>query len=519
MVEVQWWEPALVMLFAIMFGYYARAFIHRVQEQATARNNRHLLENAKKEADVLRRQGDLHAKQAVIQVREEFERETKQRRDELAELEQNGSRRSTNLDRRVDVLDKKESTIDEKLHLIDAEKKALHDGKRELDQIIADQRRTLEETSHLTEEMAREKLLKELDEELIAEKGSHIRRVQDQTKEEAEDKARSIITMAIERYAGSQVNQITTSTVALPSDEMKGRIIGKEGRNIRSLESVTGVNILIDDTPEVVVLSGFDPLRREIARISLERLIADGRIHPARIEEVVTEVEAEIAETVRKAGENAVMELDLHGVAPELIRTIGRLKYRHSYGQNILKHSVEMAHLMGTMASELQLDNATAKRIGLFHDIGKALDHNVEGSHAIIGADLIKRHGEEAIVCNAVAAHHHDVEPESLYAHLCIAADAVTAARPGARSETTELYLKRLEKLEEIATGFRGVVKCYAIQAGREIRVLVEPSQINDNEAMQMARNISQQIEQEMQYPGQIKITVLRETRCIEYAK
>ena len=325
--------------------------------------------------------------------------------------------------------------------------------------------------------------------------------------------------MAIERYAADQVNEITTCTVHLPNDEMKGRIIGREGRNIRSLEAATGVNILIDDTPEVVVISGFDPLRREVARITLERLINDGRIHPGRIEEVVEKVQEEIDETIRQAGEAAIYELGLQGVAPELVRTIGKLKYRTSYSQNVLQHSIEMGHLMGNMASELGLNPIIARRIGLFHDIGKALTHEVEGSHAIIGADLIKRHGEEQLVVNAVAAHHHEVEQESAYAILATAADAMTAARPGARSETTEIYLKRLEELEEIANTYRGVEKSYAIQAGRELRVLVEPGKIDDNEALIMARNISRQIEDRMTYPGQIKVTVVRETRCVEFAR
>jgi ribonuclease Y len=371
----------------------------------------------------------------------------------------------------------------------------------------------------MSQEQARQTLMQQLEDEVQNEAGALIRRIQEETKETADRQAREIITTAIERYAAAQATEITTCTVTLPNDEMKGRIIGREGRNIRALEAATGVDILIDDTPEVVVISGFDPLRREVARVSLERLISDGRIQPARIEEVVGKVQEEIDETIRAAGEHAIYELGLQGVDPELVRTLGRLKYRHSFAQNVLQHSVEMGHLMGMMASDLGLDPAIAKRVGLFHDLGKAVDHQVEGNHAIIGADMLRKHGEAPVVYNAVASHHHEVEGESPYAALAAAADAITAARPGARSENTEVYLKRLEKLEGIANNFRGVEKSYAIQAGREIRVIVEPSKINDDDAMQMARNIGKQIEQELEYPGQIKVTVIRETRCIEYAR
>jgi ribonuclease Y len=371
----------------------------------------------------------------------------------------------------------------------------------------------------MSQDDAKNILMEKMEQEMQSEAGALLRHIQEEARETAEKKAREIITMAIERYAADQANEITTCTVHLPNDEMKGRIIGREGRNIRTIEAATGVDILIDDTPEVVVISGFDPLRREVARIALERLISDGRIQPARIEEVVSKVKEEIEETIRDAGEQAIYELSLQGIDPELMRTVGRLKFRHSFAQNVLQHSIEMAHLMGMMAAELNQDPVIAKRIGLFHDIGKALDHQIEGNHAIIGADLLRKHNEPAVVVNAVAAHHHDVEPESLYAALASAADAITASRPGARSETTEIYLKRLAKLEEIANGFRGVEKSYAIQAGREIRVIIEPSRIDDNEAMQMARNIAKQVESELQYPGQIKVTVIRETRCVEYAK
>lgn len=371
----------------------------------------------------------------------------------------------------------------------------------------------------MSQEEARKILMQQLETELKTEAGTLIRRCHEEARQTAEREARDIIITAIERYATDQINEVTTSTVALPNEDMKGRIIGREGRNIRALEAATGVNILIDDTPEVVVISGFDPLRREVARLSLEQLMTDGRIHPARIEEVVAKVKEEVDDTIRKAGEEALYGLGIQKVSPELVRTLGRLKFRHSFSQNVLQHSIEMANLMGLMAGELDLDQSIAKRVGIFHDIGKALDHQIEGGHAVIGADLLKRHGEAAVVYNAVAAHHAEVQAESPYAHLATAADAITAARPGARSETTEIYLKRLEKLEEIANSYRGVAKSYAMQAGREIRVMVEPSKIDDHEAIQMARNISKQVEQEVQYPGQIKVLVIRETRSIEYAR
>jgi ribonuclease Y len=377
----------------------------------------------------------------------------------------------------------------------------------------------LQQVASMTEEQARRTLKAEVEADLVHDASSMIRRIQEDARANAEKQARDIIATAIERYAADQVSEVTTCTVSLPNEEMKGRIIGREGRNIRSLEAATGINILIDDTPEVAVISGFDPLRREVARVALENLINDGRIHPARIEEVVRKVQTEIDETIRESGEDALYELKLRGLAPDITRTLGRLKYRHSYGQNVLAHSIEMAHVMGMMASELGLDPAIARRIGLLHDIGKALDHTIEGSHAIIGADLIRKHGESATVVNAVAAHHNDVEPESVYAVLTKAADAITAARPGARSETTALYLQRLEKLEAIANSFRGVNKSYAIQAGREIRVLVEPTQISDGDAVQLARNVCKRVENELEYPGQIKVTVVRETRCVEYAR
>ncbi len=503
----------------IAAGYAAHSIRTRIRTTSAEKNARQMLADARREAEVTLKEAQLKAKDQAIQAREQFERETQDRRQELRAVEERVTQRETNLDRKLAMLDKKDQAVDEKLADLALQKDELNRQKEELDRLIGEERNRIQQVAAMSQDEARGIIMGRLEEELRNEAGQLTRHIQEEATENAEREAKRIITMAIERYAAPQVNDITTSTVTLPNDEMKGRIIGKEGRNIRSLEAATGVNFMIDDTPEVVVISGFDPLRREIAKIALERLIADGRINPARIEEVVHKVEEEIEDTIRAAGEEAIYELSLRGVAPELVRTLGRLKFRHSYSQNVLRHSIEMAHIMGVMASELGMDPAIAKRVGLFHDIGKALDHQVEGSHAIIGADLLKRHGEAAIVYNAVAAHHGEVEGESLYAVLATAADAMTASRPGARSENTEIYVQRLEKLEGISNSFRGVVKSYAIQAGREIRVIVEPSKIDDNEAMQMARNISKQIEHELQYPGQIKVTVVRETRCVEYAR
>ncbi len=514
-----WWMPTVFALLLLVLGFYTRAIFARTRASSVEKRAEMILEQAKKDAEVLLKEAGIKAKDEVLKARDAFENEIKSRRQEMLALEDRLTQRETNLDRKIALLDKKEQGVDEKMNELTKQREALAAQDRELQTLMVQAREKLQQMAALSQEEARKVLMQRLEEELKGETGALIRRLQEEAKVNAESDARRIVTMAIERYASDQISEVTTSAVTLPSEEMKGRIIGREGRNIRALEAATGVNFLIDDTPEVVVISGFDPLRREVARMALERLMADGRIHPARIEEVVAKVQEEIDTLTMSAGEAAIYELGLQGVAPELVRTLGRLKFRHSFAQNVLQHSIEMAHLMGMIASELGLDPAIAKRVGLFHDIGKALDHAVEGSHAIIGADLLRKHGEQAIVYNAVAAHHGEVEAESLYAILANAADAISASRPGARSETTEIYLKRLEKLEAIANGFRGVEKSYAMQAGREIRVVVEPTKIDDNEAMQMARNISKQIEQELQYPGQIKVTVIREKRCIEFAR
>ncbi|HMO05954.1 MAG TPA: ribonuclease Y [Kiritimatiellia bacterium] len=493
-------------------GYALRVWLSRKALHLAENNIEALLGNAQREAEAIIREGKLQARDEVHQAREQFDVDTRARRQELKDLEDRLIQREAGIDRKLESLDRR-------LEDLDAQKALLAAEQRELDDLRAQHIQRLQEVTGLDRTTAETRLLQELERDLKAESATLVRRMQQDAHETAERDARKIIALAVERYASEQVNEMTTCAVSLPGEEMKGRIIGKEGRNIRAIEAATGVNILIDDTPETVVISGFDPLRREIARQSLEQLIADGRIHPARIEEVVHKVQSEIAGIIRTSGANALFELGLHGIEPAVEEMIGRLKFRHSYGQNVLKHSVEMGHLMGMMASELGLDAAIARRVGLLHDIGKAMDHAIEGSHALIGADFLKKHGETALVVNAVAAHHNEVEAESIYAILARAGDAMTASRPGARSENTEIYLKRLEKLEQIAGSFRGVSRCYAIQAGREVRVFVEPKSIDDHEALLLARNISRQIEHDMQYPGQIKVTVVRETRCVEYAK
>ncbi len=500
-------------------GYVLRSLNYRRALRVTENNIQNMLDMAKREADAVLREAKLQARDEVNAAREKFEAATNERQSELRKLEERLSAREVGLDRRLESMEKKETALEGRIDAFAAKEKEVETVREQLEERKQELIDRIEGVAQMDRETARTEFIKTLEGELVSERAALVRRSQQEAHESAERDARKIIALAVERYAAEQINEMTTCAVPLPSEEMKGRIIGKEGRNIRAIEAATGVNILIDDTPETVVISGFDPLRREIARQSLVRLINDGRIHPSRIEEIVHGVQAEIAGIIEKAGEKAIVELDLQAIDPAIENMVGRLQFRHSYGQNVLKHSVEMGHLMGMMASELGIDPAIARRVGLLHDIGKAMDHDIEGSHALIGAEYIKKYGETPLVVNAVAAHHNEVEAESIYAILARAGDAMTAARPGARSENTEIYLKRLEKLEQIATSYRGVEKCYAIQAGREIRVIVEPTAIDDSEALLLARNISRQIEHDMQYPGQIKVTVVRETRCVEYAK
>ncbi|MDA1044322.1 MAG: ribonuclease Y [Verrucomicrobia bacterium] len=500
-------------------GYLVRSNLARVRTQDAETRAARILEDAERDAKSAKKEAEIQTKDERLKAREQFEVSTAAKRQELAQLEERITLREGNLDRKLALLDKKEATLDAKHDDVEKRNVELEAERARLrvqEQQVVEQ---LQRIAGMTRDQAKAELLDRVNRELGAETGAMIRRSQEQAKETADRQAARIISVAIQRYAGKHTNELLTSVVPLPGEDMKGRVIGKEGRNIRCLESLTGVNVLIDDTPEAVVITGFDPVRREIARQSLEMLVADGRIHPARIEEVVEQVKQNMEETIRLAGEDAVFKVGIRDVHPDLLRYLGRLKYRTSYTQNVLDHSVEVAHIIGMLAGELGLDVSVAKRVGLFHDIGKAVDHEIEGGHAVIGADILHKAGESAEVVNGVAAHHEDVEAVGPFALLASAADAISSSRPGARSETTELYIKRLQKLESIANSYEGVKKSYAIQAGREIRVFVEPAQVDDNAALVTARNISKQIEEEMKYPGQIRIVVIRETRCIEYAR
>lgn len=469
-------------------------------------------EESRREAEAKKKEILLEAKEESIRTKNEAEKEAKERRNESQRLERRLVQKEETLDRKSEAIEKKEEQFAKKIEAVEVQKK-------ELEKLTEKQTRELERISGLTSEQAKDILLATIENEVKVESALLIKEIEAKTKLEAEKKAKEILSSAIQRCAVDHITETSVSVVALPNDEMKGRIIGREGRNIRTIEALTGIDLIIDDTPEAVILSGFDPVRREIARIALEKLIIDGRVHPARIEEMVDKAKKEVETIIRDEGEAACFETSVHGVHPEVVRLLGKLKYRTSYGQNVLKHSIEVSHLSGMIAAELGVDIAMAKRAGLLHDIGKSIDHEQEGSHITLGTALLKKHHESDIVLNAVEAHHGDVEATNIISVIVQSADAISAARPGARRETLESYIKRLQKLEEIAESFKGVEKSFAIQAGRELRLIIVPEEVDDAGMTMLARDVAKRIETEVEYPGQIKVNLIRETRAIEYAK
>ncbi|OPY78974.1 MAG: Ribonuclease Y [Syntrophorhabdus sp. PtaU1.Bin058] len=506
-------------ILAVFIGLILARLIQKKRIGEYEKIGKKILEDSKKEADVLMREASIQAKDIVLQAKNELEHETKSRRMELQNTEKRLAQKEANLDKKIELIERKEDELSKK-DRESAQKQSLLDTKiRENEALIVKGKERLEKISGLTGEEAKKMLMQAMEDEAKYESMKIIKKIEEEAKEKADKKAKEIIAFAIQRYAGDYVGEDTVSVVTLPNEEMKGRIIGREGRNIRALEAATGVDIIIDDTPEAVILSCFNPIRREVARISIERLIGDGRIHPARIEEIVSKVAEEMEEKIKDSGEQAVFDLGVHNVHPEIIKLLGRLKFRSSYAQNIYQHSLEVAFICGAIASELRINPKDAKRAGLLHDIGKAVDHEIEGSHATIGADLAKKYGESEEIVHAILAHHEDVETTSILDVIVQAADALSGARPGARREMLETYIKRLEELERIANSFQGVEKSYAIQAGREIRIVVNSERINDDAINVISRDIAKKIETDLSYPGQIKVVVIRETRSIEYAK
>ncbi len=496
----------------IVAGYFTRKNISEAKIGEADSLAKNIIDQANKDAETIKKEKLLEAKEEIHKFRNDAEKENRERRNELQKYERRVIQKEESLDRKQQSIENKESNLNQKLRAVDEKQK-------EVEAIKLKQLEKLEDISGITSEKAKDIILSNAEKEVRHEMSIMIKEIETQAKEDAEKKSREIIGYAIQKCAADHVAETTVTVVNLPNDEMKGRIIGREGRNIRTLETLTGIDLIIDDTPEAVILSGFDPIRREIARIALEKLISDGRIHPARIEEMVEKAKKEVDNIIKEYGEQAIFETGVHSLHPELVKLLGRLNYRTSYGQNVLKHSIEVAHIAGIMAAEIGADIKLAKRAGLLHDIGKAVDHEMEGTHVEIGMDLLRRYKESKEVIHAMSTHHGDYEPQTVEAVLVTAADAISAARPGARRETLEAYIKRLEKLEEIANSYEGVEKSFAIQAGREIRIMVKPEKINDEEIHLLARDITKKIEDELEYPGQIKVSIIRETRAVEYAK
>jgi ribonucrease Y len=500
-------------------GFFLRNKLGEARLESAEQAAEKTIAEAKKKAEMVEKEAQLQAKDTLYQTKADFDKEMADKRTELQRLEKRLLQREENIDKKVDILDSKEIEINKKEETLTEQEKAVKEQDKKYQALLAEEKTRLEKVAKITSEEAKKLLLERMENEARHDAAKRIKGIEDELKEQAAKKAKEIISLAVQRYAGEYVMEKTVSLVNLPNEEMKGRIIGREGRNIRALEAATGVDLIIDDTPEAVIISGFNPVRREIARTALERLISDGRIHPARIEEIVAKVEQEIEAGIKEAGEQATFDVGVHGLHADLIKLIGKLKYRTSFAQNVYQHSLEVAFLSGIMASELNLDVKQARRAGLLHDIGKAMDHEVEGAHAAIGADLAKKYGESQEVVDAIAAHHDEADFKNILAVLVQAADALSGARPGARREMFETYVKRLEDLEKVANSFSGVEKSYAIQAGREVRIIVQNEQISEEESVMLSQDIARKIEKELNYPGQIKVTVIRETRAVEYAK